>query len=48
MNSASLMIAIKKNALHLGLMLGLTFLMYPATSKSPKDKPSKLDWLLTA
>jgi len=48
MNSASLMIAIKKNALHLGLMLSLTFLMYPANSKSPKDKPSKLDWILSA
>ncbi len=47
MNSASLMIAIKKNAIHLGLILGLTFLMYPATSKSPKDRPSKLDWVLS-
>lgn len=34
MNSASLMILIKKNAIHLGLMLALTFLMYPATKKS--------------
>ncbi|WZL74405.1 TRAP transporter permease [Clostridiaceae bacterium 35-E11] len=45
-NSASLMIAIKKNALHLGLMLGMTFLMYPASKKSSKDKPSILDWIL--
>ncbi len=47
MNSASLMIAIKKNAIHLGLILGLTFLMYPATAKSPKDKPSNFDWVLS-
>ncbi|QXM05238.1 TRAP transporter permease [Crassaminicella indica] len=46
MNSASLMIAIKKNSIHLGLMLGLTFLMYPASKKSPKDRPSVLDWIL--
>jgi len=46
MNSFSLMIAIKRNALHLGLMLGLAFLMYPATKKSPQDKPTVLDWIL--
>ncbi|PAB58734.1 TRAP transporter permease [Anaeromicrobium sediminis] len=48
MNSASLMIAIKRNALHLGLMLGLTFLMYPATKKNSNKKPSILDWILFA
>lgn len=46
LNSFSLMIAIKKNAIHLGLMLGLAFLMYPASKRSPQDKPSKLDWVL--
>jgi len=46
LNSVSLMIAIKKNAIHLGLMLGLTFLMYPASKKSPRDKPSIMDWIL--
>lgn len=48
MNSASLMIALKKNALHLGLMLSLAFLLYPASRKSPRSKPSKLDWILAA
>ncbi len=45
MNSYSLMMVIKKNAIHLGLMLGLTFLMYP----TKKDKePIILDWILSA
>jgi TRAP transporter 4TM/12TM fusion protein len=48
MNSFSLMILIKKNALHLGLMLALTFVMYPATRKSDPENPSKLDWVLAA
>lgn len=43
-NSFSLMMVIKKNAIHLGLMLALTFLMYPATKKSSKEKPSIFDW----
>lgn len=47
MNSASLMILIKKNAIHLGLMLALTFLMYPASKKSSLTAPSKLDWMLS-
>lgn len=44
MNSFSLMMVIKKNAIHLGLMLALTFLMYPATKKSSREKPSIFDW----
>ncbi len=47
MNSFSLMMVIKKNAIHLGLMLGLTFLMYPATKKSSKEKPSSFDWIFS-
>ncbi|WP_432661768.1 TRAP transporter permease [Wukongibacter baidiensis] len=47
MNSFSLMMVIKKNAIHLGLMLGLTFLMYPATKKSSKEKPSIFDWIFS-
>jgi len=47
MNSLSLMEGIKRNALHLGLMLALTFLMYPASKKSsPKDCTTVLDWVL--
>ncbi len=48
MNSFSMMIAIKRNALHLGMMLALTFVMYPASAKrSPRDRPSVLDWILS-
>ncbi|WP_432405181.1 TRAP transporter permease [Wukongibacter sp. M2B1] len=47
MNSFSLMMVIKKNAIHLGLMLGLTFLIYPATKKSSKEKPSIFDWIFS-
>lgn len=46
MNSASLMIAIKRNALHLGFMLGLAFLMFPASKKKKKEEPSILDYIL--
>ncbi len=48
MNSFSLMIVIKKNALHLGTMIALAFLMYPATKKSDPVNPTKLDWILSA
>ncbi len=47
LNSVSLMILIKKNALHLGLMLAMSFLMYPASKKSSKVNPSVLDWILS-
>ncbi len=46
LNSFSLMIVIKKNAIHLGMMMALAFLMYPATRKSDRTNPSKLDYLL--
>lgn len=45
-NSFSMMIVIKKNAIHLGMMMGLAFLSYPATSKSDKINPTMLDWIL--
>ncbi len=47
MNSFSLMILIKKNGIHLAMMLAMCFLMYPATRKSDPVNPSKLDWLLS-
>ncbi|MGB9867870.1 MAG: TRAP transporter permease [Bacillota bacterium] len=46
MNSFSLMIAIKRNALHLAFMLGLTFLVYPARRNSPKDRFTVWDAVL--
>ncbi|MEW6307580.1 MAG: TRAP transporter permease [Bacillota bacterium] len=48
MNSMSLMMGIKKNAMHLGLMLALCFLMYPASKRSPRDRYTWLDMLLAA
>lgn len=33
-------------AVHLLFVLVLVFLLFPATNKSPKDKPSVLDWIL--
>ncbi len=33
---------------YIGFVLVLCFLMFPATSRSPKNKPSILDWILAA
>jgi len=46
MNSLGLLISLKVNAIHLGTMMAITFLFTPATSRSPKDRPSALDWAL--
>ncbi|MCS7233237.1 MAG: TRAP transporter permease [Synergistetes bacterium] len=46
-NSFGIMLDIKRNALHLGFLLMLAFLFYPATSKSDKEKPTILDLLLS-
>ena len=48
MNSFSLMIAIKRNAIHLALMLSLTFLLYPGGKKSSLKRFSILDAILAA
>jgi TRAP-type uncharacterized transport system fused permease subunit len=37
---------IKQRAVHLAFLLVLAFLLYPATAKSPKGKPSTLDLCL--
>jgi TRAP transporter 4TM/12TM fusion protein len=34
-----------QRAVHLGFLLPLTFLLYPATGRSPKERPSVYDWL---
>ncbi len=47
MNSFSLMILIKKNGIHLAMMLAMCFLMYPATRKSDPVNPTILDWILS-
>ena len=47
MNSFGLTVVIKRNIIHIGLLIALAFLYYPATSKSPKNRPSVLDWILS-
>lgn len=39
---------LSQRALHLALFMPLAFILFPATSRSPKDKPSYVDWLLAA
>jgi len=46
-NSFGMMLDIKRNALHLGFLLSLAFLLYPATKKSSLEKPSPLDIALS-
>ena len=46
MNSFGLLMTIKMNAIHLGTMMAVTFLYYPARSKSPREVPSWVDWIL--
>ncbi|HID16002.1 MAG TPA: TRAP transporter fused permease subunit, partial [Candidatus Atribacteria bacterium] len=47
MNSLGLTVVIKRNIIHVGLLLALAFLYYPATKRSPKDRPSILDWIFS-
>lgn len=37
-----------QRAVHLGCLLPLTFLLYPATARSPKGRPSAWDWAAVA
>lgn len=37
---------LSQRAIHLGLFLPFAFLLFPATAKSPMDRPSLLDWVL--
>ncbi len=46
MNSIGLLIAVKMNSIHLGTLLAIVFLFYPATRNSPRDRPSLPDWIL--
>ncbi|MCF7936693.1 MAG: TRAP transporter permease [Synergistales bacterium] len=46
MNSFGLLMAIKMNAIHLGTVMAIVFLYYPATARSPRENPSVLDWVL--
>jgi TRAP transporter 4TM/12TM fusion protein len=44
-NSFGLIEMMKKTSFHLTLMMGITFLTRPASSRSPKDRPSLIDWI---
>ncbi len=46
MNSIGLLIAVKMNSIHLGTLMAIVFLFYPATERSPRERPSILDWAL--
>lgn len=46
MNSIGLLIAVKMNAIHLGTLMAVVFLFYPAFSGSPRERPSLPDWVL--
>lgn len=48
MNSIGLLIAIKMNAIHLGTLMAIIFLFYPAFAGSPRERPSMTDWVLAA
>ena len=42
------LMAMKQRGIHLAFLMALAFLLYPATSKSPKDRPTiwDLGWLV--
>ncbi len=46
MNSFGLVGVIQKNLIHLSLLMSLGFLLTPATKRSPKNRPSIIDWVL--
>lgn len=46
MNSIGLLIAVKMNAIHLGTLMAIVFLFYPAFAGSPRERPSLPDWVL--
>ncbi len=46
MNTLGVMMTIKMNAIHLGTLMAVTFLFYPAFPGSPRERPSIPDWIL--
>ncbi|HZK12498.1 MAG TPA: TRAP transporter permease [Atribacterota bacterium] len=48
LNSFGLVGVVQKNVIHLALFMALAFLIIPATSRSPKNKPSFFDWIFFA
>jgi TRAP transporter 4TM/12TM fusion protein len=45
MNTAGILMSIKMNAIHLGTLMAVTYLLYPARSASPRHRPSLPDLL---
>jgi TRAP transporter 4TM/12TM fusion protein len=45
MNTVGVLMSIKMNAIHLGTLMAVTYLMYPALSSSPRRRPSYPDWV---
>lgn len=45
MNTIGVMMSIKMNALHLGTLMAIVYLFYPAFPASPQHRPSASDWL---
>ncbi len=45
-NSFGLIDVVKKSMLHISLMMAIIFLIKPANSRSPKNRPSVPDWIL--
>ena len=45
MNTIGVIMSIKMNAIHLGTLMAVTFLLYPAFNISPRRRPSFLDWV---
>jgi TRAP transporter 4TM/12TM fusion protein len=48
MNSVGIMMTIKMNAIHLGTLMALTFIMCPALPSSPVKRPSVSDLVMAA
>lgn len=46
MNTLGILTSIKMNAIHLGTLMAITFLMYPAFPASPRNRSTIGDWIL--
>ena len=42
------LMAMKQRSVHLAFLMALTFLLYPGSSKAPRNRPSAVDWVWLA
>lgn len=42
------LMAMKQRSVHLAFLMALTFLLYPGSAKSPRNRPSIVDWIWLA